>query len=85
MIRVILNIRIIYPYRDSFTTLLDFCNLWNCNIIQGGSRNKKAKINMPAIKFKKIFGTNPKIGEYDVPAGAGHFIESIKVEKIITE
>ena len=85
MIKVILKLNIIYPYRDSFATLLDFCSLWSCNIIQGGSRNKTAKITIPAIKFKKIFGTNPVVREYTVPLGAEHFIASVKVIKIITD
>ena len=84
MIRTVLKLKIKHPYRDSFATLLDFCNLWSCNVIQGGSRNKTAKIGMPAVKFKKIFGTNPVVGEYAVPLGAEHFIISIKVIKIIT-
>jgi len=84
MIKAILKLKIKHPYRDSFTILLDFCNLWSCNAIQGGSKNKTAKISIPAIKFKKIFGTNPVVGEYAVPLGAEHFIISIKVIKIIT-
>lgn len=40
---------------------------------------------MPSVHFKKIFGANPRIGEYAVPSGMGYFINSLEVKKLKTE
>ena len=85
MIKAIIEVELVYPYDQSLSTLLEFNNLWLCNIMRGGTRRKKALIRMPITKFKKIFGVNPQKGEYEVPKNTKHFLSSIMVKKIETE
>lgn len=82
MIEVIIELELVYPYKKSFNTLLDFNNIWNCNMLGGGTNRKKAKIAMPSKTFKQIFGSNPKVAKYDIPSNSEHFLQSIKVVKI---
>ena len=83
MIKVLLELQLIYPYKRSMDTLAAFCCLWDCGILGGGTNSLRAKISMPSIHFKKIFGTNPKVGNYNVPNGMEYFINNVKVKKII--
>lgn len=83
MIRVILEIELVYPYKNSMATLAEFCFLWNCNIISGGTRRLKAIISMPSNHFKRIFGSNPVVKEYKIPSGTEKFISALKVKKIV--
>jgi hypothetical protein len=85
MIRVIINLELVYPYSKSIEVLLKFNTLWSCFLLGGGTKKKEAIISMPAKKFKKIFNTNPQIGEYEVPQGASHFISSVNVKEIKVE
>jgi len=84
VIRARIEIELVYPYKQSLDTLLDFVNIWACRIIKGGTSQSKAVISMPVKKFKNIFATNPRIGKYKIPAGTEHFISSVEVKKIIT-
>ena len=84
MIRAIIEVKLIYPYKQSLTALLEFNNLWQCNILRGGTKKEKAVMSMPTMKFKKIFGVNPQKGEYEVPRNMKHFISSVRVKKIQT-
>ena len=85
MIRVIIELQLVFPYKLSMGTLVEFCSLWDCVLLHGGTKKIKARISMPHIHFKKIFGTNPKKQEYSVPSGMESFIESLRVKKILTE
>ena len=85
MIRVIIELELVPPYGKSMEVLLKFNTLWSCFILKGGTTQKEATISMPARRFKKMFGTNPQVGEYVVPAGADHFISSVKVTKVNVE
>lgn len=67
------------------SNLLDFCMVWECALLSGGSNKGKATIAIPANKFKVLFGGNPKVGKYPVPDGAGYFIEGVIVKKVIAK
>ncbi len=83
MIKAIIELELVYPYKLSLDTLLDFCGLWGCMLCYGGTRKIKAVISMPAKHFKKIFGQNPREKEYPVPNGMEKFIEKVVVKKIL--
>ena len=82
MIIVKLKLFLIPPYSKSLNVLWEFCRLWGCGILYGGTRKRKAIISMDSVKFKKIFHTNPQIGKYPVPSGANHFLQSVEVKNI---
>ena len=79
-----LELELVYPYSRSMGTLADFCSVWDCGILGGGTNSVKASVSMPSFHFKKIFGTNPRVGKYDIPSGMEKFIAGVKVKKIIT-
>jgi len=83
MIKVILELELVYPYKLSLNTLLDFCSLWGCMICFGGTRKAKPVISMPAKHFKTIFGQNPREKEYPVPRGMEKYIYKVIVKDII--
>lgn len=83
MIRVVIELALVFPYKLSMDTLIEFCSLWDSRIFSGGSCKRIAVIAMPSHHFKKIFGTNPREKEYPVPTGAEHFIETLQVKDII--
>jgi len=83
MIRVVMEMELVYPYKRSMPILVEFCYLWDCTIMKGSTKRIKAIISMPSHHFKKIFGTNPKEKEYPIPRGMERFIDKIKVKKIL--
>lgn len=83
MIKAIIELELIFPYKISMGTLIEFCHLWDCKILYGGTKRLKAIISMPSVHFKSIFGQNPEKKSYTVPRGMEHFIESMKVNKIL--
>lgn len=85
MIKVIMELELVYPYKISMDVLVEFCSLWESRIFSGGTQRRKAIISMPAHHFKVIFGTNPREKTYSVPSGAEHFIEALKVKDIIVK
>ena len=84
MIKILIECQLQYPYKRSIDVLATFCGLWDCCLLSGGTNKLRATISMPSVHFKKIFGTNPRIGEYNVPNGMGKFITQMKVTRIIT-
>jgi len=85
MIRAVIELNLIFPYKRSMGTLAEFCSLWNSRIFSGGTQRLKAIIAMPSRHFKTIFGENPRVGKYGVPSGMEYFIESLKVKKILVK
>lgn len=85
MIRVVLELSLIFPYKISMDVLAEFCSLWNCRMFSASTQKRIAIISISAHHFKTIFGTNPRIKEFDVPSGTKHFIESLKVKDIIVK
>lgn len=85
MIRVLIEMQLVYPYRESLSVLLEFCAVWKSTLLFGGTYKSKAQISIPLNYFKKIFHTNPALKEYPVPSGMEGFIDSIRVKKILTE
>lgn len=85
MIIVRIELDIIYPYKLSLMTLIDFCKIWECEIRRASTRRSEVIIHMPVRKFKKIFKTNPLGKEYDVPPGMQKFVNHLWVREIITK
>jgi hypothetical protein len=85
MIKAIIELELVYPYNKSLTILIEFCNLWNCHLMSGGTKKLKATISMPAHQFKKIFKRNPRIREYDIPSGMEKFVSKFTVKQIRTK
>ena len=83
MIRVIIEVDLVFPYKISMGVLAEFCSLWNCTLLAGGTQKLKAIISMPGIFFKRIFGTNPREKEYTVPQGMEYFISRLIVKDIL--
>jgi hypothetical protein len=85
MIRVVMELELVHPYKISMDVLVEFCSLWESRIFSGGSQRRIATIEIPGNHFKHIFGTNPREKKYNVPSGMGHFISALKVKDIIVE
>ena len=83
MIKIILDMELVYPYSDSLTVLIDFCAIWDSALLFGGTYLAKAQISMPLTYFKKIFHENPQLKEYSIPSGMEKFVSKIRVSKII--
>lgn len=80
---MILELELSYPYSQSLLTLLEFCGLWDCDIMKAGSHSSRATISMPVNFFKSIFGENPRPDKtYEVPKGTEHFIVKIIIKKV---
>ena len=65
MIKVIIELELVFPYKISMGILVEFCCLWDCLILSGGTNRAKAIVSMPSIHFKKIFGENPEGYDWD--------------------
>ena len=85
MITVRLELYLVYPYKLSMMTLLDFCKIWGCEVRRASTRKSEAIIHMPVRKFKKIFKTNPLGMEYEVPPGMQKFVTRLWVKEIIVK
>lgn len=84
MIKIILELSLIYPYNISLFTLIEFCFLWDSIILYGGTKKIKAIISVPYSHFKKIFNKNPVVGKINVPDVLNKFVDNIVVLKILT-
>ena len=85
MIKALIELELVYPYKKSMAVLADFCTVWECGLLGGGTNRPKAKIAMPSKHFKRIFGTNPIVRAYDVPSGTEKFTTGKwVVRKILT-
>lgn len=82
MLKVLLEIELVYPFSKSLADLHDFCMLWNGNVVSGGTNSHKASILIPTKTFKQLFGSNPKIGQIQPPSNSDYFIKNIVVKKI---
>ena len=85
MIRAIIELDLVYPYKISLSTLVEFCRLWDSIVLYGGSHRLKAIISMPSRHFRTIFGVNPQVKKYSVPSGVEKFIEALKVKVILVK
>ena len=85
MIKAVIELELVYPYRRSMGILIEFCILWDCHIISGGTRKLKAVISMPSHQFKKIFKRNPTVREYAIPSGMEKFVSKFTVKRIMTK
>lgn len=74
-----------YPYINSASILADFCSAWDCRIISLSTKSPNAIIGIPWIKFKLIYGRNPRVGKWDIPAKSDYFINSAEILKIETK
>ena len=83
MTKAVIELELVYPYKRSMGTLVEFCYLWDCHIINGGTQRLKAMISMPSKYFKQIFGRSPTTREYSVPRGMEKFISKMTVKKVL--
>ena len=82
MIKAVIELELTPPYKKSIMKLSEFCHLRSCGLLEGGTYRAKATISMSSGSFKKIFGTNPSIGEYNVPKGTEHFTRKWIVKEV---
>ena len=82
MKRAIVKLELVFPYKLSMSILAEFCNLWDCTLLEGGTKKIEATISMPKTHFKKIFGQKPIKKEYPVPRGMEKFISKLIVKRI---
>ena len=85
VIRVIIELILSYPYRKSLDILVEFDRIWDCTLLFGSCVKEKAIISMSVRNFKKIFGSNPQVGEYKVPKNTEHFTKLWKVQELRVE
>lgn len=84
-IKIILEVKLVYPYKNSLETLLDFASIWSSKVVDGSTRKEKLLMHMPSRVFKRMFGRNPKVDMiYAPPLNSESFLKSIEVKKIIT-
>lgn len=83
--KAIIELELVFPYRKSIGILIEFCNLWDCHLISGGTKKLKATMSMPSHQFKKIFSRNPLVRDYTVPSGMEKFISKFTVKKVTTK
>lgn len=76
------EIGLVHPYHKSQEVVIEMVNKWGMRLIKLGTHDEIAVIGIPVEKFKKIFGSSPVVGKYDVPQGTTHFISSVNVKKI---
>ena len=84
-IYITLEIELVFPFKKSAETLIEFCNQWQCNVVYVGTHKETAKIEIPWKKFKKIWGHNPHKGDVEIPEGAEFFMKDIRVVDIRTK
>ena len=82
MIKAVIELELVFPYKRSMGVLVEFCYLWDCHLISGGTKKIKAIISMPSHHFKQIFGRNPTVREYAVPNGMEKFISKMTVKRV---
>ena len=85
MIKAVIELELVYPYSRSLGILLEFCRLWDCHIMSGGTKKLNATISMPSHQFKKILKINPILKEYPIPNGMEKFISKFTVKQILTK
>lgn len=85
MIKAIIELELVFPYKRSMGILVEFCYLWDCHIISGGTKKLKATISMPSKHFKRIFKRNPIVRTYAVPSGMEKFVSKFTVKEITTK
>ncbi len=83
MIKAVIELELVYPYSRSLAILIEFCNLWDCHLMSGGTKKLKVTISMPSHKFKKIFKRNPQLREYEIPSGMEKFVSKFTVKQIM--
>jgi hypothetical protein len=79
---ITLKLGLIRPYHQSVLTVYDLVNIWNFKLIKSGTELNHAIIKMPKRKFKKIFGKEPTVGKWTIPAGTTRFLSSVEVMSI---
>lgn len=82
MDKVVMEFELIYPYSISMGVLVDFCHVWQCHILSGGTKKMKAKISMPSRHFERIFKIRPQVGHCQLPSGMGGFVDKITVTEV---
>ena len=84
MIEATLRITLVSPYEKSLEYIYDMIALWDVRVLKSSTLSSKARISMPAHKFKDLFATNPRKGKYDPPKGTESFIEGVEVLEVET-
>ena len=79
MVKVIIELELINPYKNSLSILLNFVSIWDGSLLQGGAHDKICIISLFDKQFKSIFGIKPKRGRYKIPKNMTGFATSIKV------
>ena len=82
MIKVLIELELTFPYKKSMIILSEFCHLWSCGLLEGGTNRANALISIASGNFKRIFGENPRVKKYKVPTGTEHFTKNWEVKKI---
>jgi len=84
-IEAIVELTLVYPYGLSTATVVELVKTWGFKIINLNTNSNKAVISIPRAKFKTMFNTNPKKGEFSVPSGAESFIEAVLVKEVVVK
>lgn len=75
----IVKIELVFPYKLSLDTLIQFSNEWGFRLLSFGTRRPDALIAIPKKEFKKIWGSEVAEGDWHVPEGADDFMREVKV------
>lgn len=81
--KVLLEINLHRPYGRSIDPLLEMANIWSCDLVRVGPQRSANTIAMSFRNFRTIWDRNPVVGEIEVPSGTEHFIQAIRVVKIL--
>lgn len=81
-LEAITELGIVYPYSKSQETVIEMINKWGMRLIKLSTFEDTVTVGIPVDKFKKIFGSTPAVGKYNIPNGTTSFISSVNVKKI---
>lgn len=78
----VLELELQRPFKVSVADVLDLADLWQCDLIRVSTQSAYASIAMPTSSFKKIWGTNPRLGHWVVPVGTEDFLAGVEVTEV---
>jgi len=83
-IRAITEIYLSPPFTDSLNTIMGMINLWGMKLLRCKSNSNKVRVSIPSKVFKRLFGENPRVKDYDLPKNTNVFMKKIIVVEVIT-
>lgn len=84
MIEALVILTLTYPYKRAVQFIQDLVSIWNLRMISSSTRSETAIISISWKKFKNIFGSNPQVGEIDVPVKMQKYVNKVEIKRVFT-